>query len=479
MYLNTKCVAFAGLFLCGGLLPMKADIVDMQTAKTTGQTISLTLNVGVKATLEWDNGETENVTFAGDFVEIPVQGKTLRITTESPITELYCAGNELTSLNVKAAAGLQTLICHDNKLIMLDCSNNKKLVQLNCQRNEIASINVRECSSLRLLNCAQNPLKLINLGADLSELKTFICADCSLTRLTLTYQARLEHLWCQNNQITTLDVHRNTQLKDICAFGNGLTSINVSGLTQLEELYVDDNQLKTLDLSDCEQLVTVSIDNNLLNHTDWAYASKNTLKYYYAKDNQLAFNSFPEIYQNRGGGRYVLDKFTLSPQRPIELVSAISVGEQIDLSGWINKSGVNPLLTPNVVWKKVSDGTELQIGKDYKLVSKGIYEFLLPVGDVYAEVTVTSYPNFVLSTTAVKVMTDTTPVEQVETDGLVISSCVRTLMVSSVKNCHLLVVTPDGRQVINTTIIGGAGMHRWTLPAGMYIVNGRKLIIGQ
>lgn len=466
-----------GFLLYGVTLPLMADTIGMRTAKEAGQSLTLALNPGVQACLDWGNGKTSDLVFTGEPQEIILQSDSLQIITQSPVTALYCAGNELTALNVKQASGLQTIVCHDNRLASLDLTLNRSLTRLNCQRNELAALTVRYCTQLQSLNCAQNPLKTIDMGLSLRSLTSLICADCELTSLSTTYLTKLRQLWCQNNKLNSLDLQKNKELRGICAFGNCLTAIKLNGLGQLQHIYVDDNQLETLDLSAQSLVETISIDHNRLSDVTLTSASKATLKYFYACDNQLAFNSFPEVYTPRGSGRYVLDKHTISPQRPVELVTAISVGDEIDLSAWINMTGFGKVLTPSVIWKAVDGDKELVLNEDYKLIKKGVYSFLKPIGEVYAEATSSSYPDFIFKTTAVWVVNDATPVKQVAEDNLHITAVDGMLVVTATEHCTLKVLTADGRMLLNTVV--AEGIHQWNLPSGVYIVNGRKLVVGR
>ncbi len=79
------------------------------------------------------------------------------------VTEIYCSGNKLTSLDV---------------------SKNTKLTTLECGSNQLTSLNISGCTSLRVLTCFSN----------------------KITKLNLTNYAELEHLKCQNNEITYLDL---------------------------------------------------------------------------------------------------------------------------------------------------------------------------------------------------------------------------------------------------------------------------------
>ena len=97
MRLSNKKMLWAALLLWMPAFPLSADEFSLTTEKEAGANISVALNSGVEATLIWDEDEStsEDLIFNGDFQEIPVKGKVLKITTKQPVTTLYCSDNDL------------------------------------------------------------------------------------------------------------------------------------------------------------------------------------------------------------------------------------------------------------------------------------------------------------------------------------------------------------------------------------------------
>ncbi|QNK77474.1 T9SS type A sorting domain-containing protein [Winogradskyella sp. PAMC22761] len=58
------------------------------------------------------------------------------------VTNLYCAFNNLTSLNLSSNIALEELYCHSNAITNLDFSTNTALNKLNCSSNALTSLNV-------------------------------------------------------------------------------------------------------------------------------------------------------------------------------------------------------------------------------------------------------------------------------------------------------------------------------------------------
>lgn len=477
MLLTKKVMTSAGALLCWVALPLMADTVGMRTAKTEGQTLTLAANNGVTAVLDWGNGNTVDFVFTGSLQEIPVLGDSLQIRTNEPLTSFYCADNELLTLSLNQAKSLETLVCNDNRLKRLDLYQNRNMKTVNCQRNELTYFRVQYCTQMQSLNCAQNPLEALSLGQSMTALTTLICADMQLEKLDVSRLPRLRQLWCQDNRLTVLNLSKNTELRCLYAFGNQLADLDVSMLSELTDLYVDDNLLETLDLSATLNLQTVSIDHNRLTEVKTTLKSKNALKYFYANDNRLAYNSLPTVYSTSGSGRDLLDKYNVAPQQDIPVVEAVSVGERLDLSALLNKNAWGTAVIHSLTWKMAEGDTELVSDEDFTLVKKGIYTFLKPLGDVYAEVTAPTYPGLTLRTTAVKVMTDATPVGSVSAEEYRIATEPHTLVVTVARPMRVTVVAADGRVVVGETV--EAGTYRWRLSAGVYVVNGRKILISR
>ena len=214
------------------------------------------------------------------------------------LTELLCAGNELTSLP-NLPASLTILDCTDNQiaslptlpaaLIVLNCMNNSltslpslpasletlacnsnqlsflpslpaSLTGLGCYDNQLtslpslsASLTILDCpknqltflpslpASLTYLNCSENPLtSLPSLPASLTEL---FCVENQLTSLP-SLPASLEKLWCYDNQLTSLP-SLPASLEMLHCYNNQLTSLP-SLPASMDILHCYNNQLTEL-----------------------------------------------------------------------------------------------------------------------------------------------------------------------------------------------------------------------------------------
>ncbi|MCR5140897.1 MAG: hypothetical protein K6B45_12155 [Bacteroidaceae bacterium] len=98
----------------------------------------------------------------------------------------------------------------------------KEMKQLFCAYNQISSLDVSGFPALQYLDCAYN----------------------QLTSLDVSGFTALGILWCDNNQLTSLDVSGCTALQLFHCNVNQLTSLDVSGCPALEQLYCYGNQLR-------------------------------------------------------------------------------------------------------------------------------------------------------------------------------------------------------------------------------------------
>lgn len=80
------------------------------------------------------------------------------------LTDLDCAYNELTELDVSPHTELKRLTCYSNQLKTLDVSRNTKLIHLNCISNELTSLDVSQNTTLTELLCYGNQLTELDIS---------------------------------------------------------------------------------------------------------------------------------------------------------------------------------------------------------------------------------------------------------------------------------------------------------------------------
>ena len=124
----------------------------MQLLKATGTTIVFTGDIrelDIK-----DNGTVENI----DVSRCP------------DMEVLYCAGNNITQLQLSANKNLKRLQCYNNRLSGLDISQQTQLELLWCGINQLSVLDVSGCKKLTQLRCYMNAIETEAMDALLKSL---------------------------------------------------------------------------------------------------------------------------------------------------------------------------------------------------------------------------------------------------------------------------------------------------------------------
>jgi len=179
------------------------------------------------------------------------------------LTNLVCANNQLTNLDVSQNTNLTHLNCNDNQLNSLVLNIN--LTNLSCRNNQLSSLDVSQNTNLAYLYCIHNMLGNLDVSQNPS-LATLICGNNQLSNLVLN--PNLTYLTCDNNQLSSLDVSQNTNLTNLGCGNNQLSSLDVSQNTNLASLGCANNQLSSLDVSQNPGLVTLSCYSDQLTNLD-------------------------------------------------------------------------------------------------------------------------------------------------------------------------------------------------------------------
>ncbi|MBZ9685713.1 leucine-rich repeat domain-containing protein [Clostridium estertheticum] len=205
---------------------------------------------------------------------------TLDVSKNTALTKLYCYGNQLTTLDVSKNTALTSLGCGSNGLTTL--YTNTALTSLDCDYNKLTTLDVSKSIALTELNCVNNQLTTL----DVSKNTALTLLNCSTNQLiTLDTNTALTSLDCRANQLTTLDVSKSIALTELLCNSNQLTTLDVSKNTALTKLWCGFNKLETLDVSKNTALTSLRCEYNQLETLD---VSKNTaLTYLDCRDNQL------------------------------------------------------------------------------------------------------------------------------------------------------------------------------------------------
>ncbi len=233
----------------------------------------------------------------------------LDVTQNSALTILWCFVNQLPSLNVIQNPSLVYLYCWANQLTSLDVTQNTALVDLGCGGNQISNLDLTQMSGLTILTCEGNQLTsldvtqntaLVALGCggnyipnlDVTQnlgLTTLTCNNNPLHDLDVSQNTALKTLNCDSNQLTSLDISQNTDLVTLICSANQLTDLDVTQHSSLDLLFCYANQLTDLDLSQNIALVTLYCSSNLLESLNVKNGNNNAI-------NALGASNNPNLY---------------------------------------------------------------------------------------------------------------------------------------------------------------------------------------
>ncbi|GEM_PF-5621550 len=389
-----RTLILSALLLAGGCA--MADSFSLTTALPTGSNFTLTMDDGITATLKWGDGTTETFVSNGTPMTTTVKDASLTVSTNNSVTSLYVNDNSLTALNV---------------------SNLTKLVALDCNDNEIST-------------------------------------------LTLTKLTALSTLWCSRNHLQTLNLEKQKSLRKLYASDNNLTSLSLAS-NELTDLWVDGNEIAgTFDLSTVEKLHSLAVDNNNLDKINLnnSTSAKSAMKFFYASENNLFFNSFPTVFDKTKNTYTVA--CILAPQSPYYYTYGLNPGTQYDLSDLIRYNAWGVAISPTTVIKDNETGTELVKGstsdpQDYTMSGSYKYTFNTEHNRVIATVSSAMYPDLELSTKPFAILADLSSIDEIES---AVNAGVQTMY------------DLNGRRIDTKALFENGA-------PGVYIQNGKKIIL--
>jgi hypothetical protein len=192
----------------------------------------------------------------------------LDLSANTALVKIFCRGNLLTSLNV---SGLTLLTdefdCSYNQLSTLDVSTNTALLTLTCNDNLLTNLKITGATALSWITCDNNQLATLDVSAN-TNLTGIRCSQNLLTTLNVSSNTSLTSLYCDNNKLTSLNVSGLTSLTGFDCSYNQITSLNFTGLTSLSEIYCNDNLLTSLTVSGLTSLTSIDCENNLIPSLD-------------------------------------------------------------------------------------------------------------------------------------------------------------------------------------------------------------------
>lgn len=207
----------------------------------------LTINLGpeTNSLVCYDNKLKELIISGNALTNFYCSGNQLTSLDFSKCLELstitYSKNSQLTSLSLDECTSLTTLTCEENEqLTSIDLSMCKKLSTINCHKNKhLPSLDLNQCVSLTELRCYENSeLKSIDVsGCDALEIVH--CYNNQLTELNVSGCNALWSIDCPNNQLTDIDISTCTKLRLLNVENNKITKLITSPFTRLSTFYYD------------------------------------------------------------------------------------------------------------------------------------------------------------------------------------------------------------------------------------------------
>lgn len=463
-------VIAASVLLSLGSSPLSADEVKLTTGLATGETLAVGTNGDLTVTAAWGDGTTETWVTDGSLKLLTVKHATLTLSTQEPLTNLYVQGNKLTALDLKGAPELRQLYAADNQLATIDVAANTALEVLDLQDNQLTALTASKLNSLLEVNVAGNLIEASQLKlSSTARVQQYIVADNQLTALPSTAamkQART--VWAQHNALTTANLSQSTDLRSLCLSGNQLTALTLAEAPLLADVWVENNQLASIDLSKgSPSLVSLAADHNRLTQVLWDDKCHSTFSYAYLNNNALFINSMPpakytsrEILVNSAP----MDDYVMDAQ-VYDLETLYNWSTLIAKNGWGLNTSATYTLTD-------ASGAELVKGTDFTETSKK-FKFKVPHAGVVLKVSSSAYS---FQTAPFNIGT-TEAIQTVAADGTALSltTAPGLLQVDAPADCPVRIYSVSGACVVSGRL--AAGRHSWQLPAGIYLVNGTKVLV--
>lgn len=503
--------------LAAGLLSIapaaaQTQVVKLTTAKAVGATMTLKVNQLINGvTVDWGDGNV--VAYprtAGQMCEITgeVKGNVVTLTGGKRLHTLVCEGNELTAVDATGATFLRSLYCQDNQIEKLDIAGCRDLTDLNVANNKLATLVVTEKNfpALENVNLANNSLEN-NSGSGTTFVLRNKCLqhlNVSGNKFTIAYftaNPDLDVLKCSDNEIgKKLNLSLNKNLSVLVANNNLLTGITTpkDGLVDMKAIVVDNNSISgAVNLSASENLSIISCANNEI---DEIGLPKYKLSWIDCTNNCLGFNSLPGASTRPEQMRY-------APQKNIDISDVVkktadggwyvdicpsyddrmSSEYLVDFTDWA-KDGDGGNVTFKF-YKKAADGTEEEMtrvsagsqGNDYfaNLRTRGQFSFMTPQSHVYLKMTSKTYPDLELQTGyfAVGAENVTVGIGNIVAGSkeLSIRNGRGQLFLSSAAMQFVRIYSLSGKLVWSGNV--GQSEVAITLPQGVYVVNGKKVVL--
>ena len=174
---------------------------------------------------------------------------------------MYCAANDIKSVNVYDSPSLMTFDFYENDLYHVDFSTNTRLDWVRVGYNNLTSLDFSNNPELKFLCCTHNYVESLDMSGK-EKLQELLCVGNGLTSLKVDNCVVLSDLLCGHNRLESLSLYNMPRLKKVSCIYNELEDLSFYNCTSLETVLCDSNRLQTLDFAQFEKLTFVNCSNN-------------------------------------------------------------------------------------------------------------------------------------------------------------------------------------------------------------------------
>lgn len=479
---------------------MADDIVKISTNKQAGETVTLQVNqLGSGATIDWGNGPVEitatdddNLTLTGELA-----GSTITITSPAKLRTLICDGIGATAIDITGAPNLQSLYCQNNAITTLDLTTCPALADLNCENNQLtkitlsASVNEKlqnlnlagnQLSSsfsfsgadLQHLNVSRNSISSLSLGSN-SKLDVLKCAENKLSTLTTASEV-LSAVMCGDNELTSLNVNGDvTKLRQLFAENNKMTRLSIEKATKLKYLAVENNELSSITLSEDPSFYAFTCQNNKLTYQYLPQPDEVTnIKYLPQDENSLKVDISSMLKSKRLNGTryYYLLTATSSDYRKLVLPYVLDLTDYKEGASFVFLNNEGEQVDEDDIIAKSSSTYAGYVA--FKTPQNGIHAEMRP--KYYTELAMTATPSFYVVNSEDDLAAAVTGIGEVVSSNsdLNVKGANGVLTLSAATPTAVKVYGAAGNLVWQGVV---EGVQHVTLTTGVYVVNGKKVIL--
>lgn len=427
LFWSALCCMLSPLSLFG-----QEQSISLTTSKPVGTAISISVNRIIDGfSIDWGDGVPVSYEKSQDFlrtVTAATKGSQIKVSTTGNLTTFICEGAGITELDLKNAKQLRSLYVANNELETLSFSGLSEMVDIDISGNRLTKLTIPE-STLKLLqnlNISNNEIERYN------NYKRFRYGRASLEHLNISgnkfetlltgVNTNLETLIAGENLLTTIDVSSNPELSVFTCNDNAITELvldETAGLPKLKQFNCDNNTISSLNLSKSTKLLDLSCANNGMTEIKLPAVTLSSMN---CGDNALTFASLPISSRKPQEGFFIY-----KPQSGIDLVSLGLLRQNEETGGYYMEQcpsyadrnndeyklslasyryDSNGSATVNIDWYHMEAGEPIKMvratagqpSNDFTN-SSGVYTFLKPFTEVYAELTHSSYPDLFIQTT--------------------------------------------------------------------------------